>query len=75
MDQVTKESDLEQQISTLKSQIMQLEMKLRNEKFTNELLEKEIDKKKFKDKMQEGDLKLQIKQLSINLDKEQKQTE
>ena len=50
-------------------------MKLRNEKFTNELLEKEIDKKKFKDKMQEGDLKLQIKQLSINLDKEQKQTE
>jgi len=58
MDQVTKESDLEQQISTLKSQIMQLEMKLRNEKFTNELLEKEIDKKKFKDKMQEGDLKL-----------------
>ena len=75
MDPVTKESDLEQQISTLKSQIMQLEMKLRNEKFTNELLEKEIDKKKFKDKMQEGDLKLQIKQLSINLDKEQKQTE
>lgn len=34
------------------------------------MLEKEIDKRKFKDKIHEGELKIQIKQLSLNLNKE-----
>lgn len=46
---------------------MHLERDLKKEQFSKELLEKEIDKKKFKDKIENGDLKIQIKQLQINL--------
>lgn len=40
---------------------MHLERDLKKEQFSKELLEKEIDKKKFKDKIENGDLKIQIK--------------
>ena len=45
-------------------------MKLKQEKFSKDLLEKEIQKKNFTNKNQELDLKMQIKQLKYNLDKE-----
>lgn len=56
-------------MSGLKSNIMQIEMKLKNETFSKELLEKELEKKKFKEKMQDGETKLQLKQIQLSLTK------
>ncbi len=36
-------------------------MQLKQEKFSSNLLKKEIDKIRFKDKMVEGELKMQLK--------------
>ena len=52
------EGELLDQIGKLKSDNMQFEMKLKNETFSKELLEKEMNKKKFEGKMAEGEMKL-----------------
>lgn len=36
-------------------------MKLKNITFSKELLEKEFEKKQFKDKLNEGEIKMQLK--------------
>ena len=69
------EQELLDQISQLKSDVMQLEMKLKNETFSKELIEKELNKKKFEGKMAEGEMKMKNKQLQINLQKAQDEAE
>ena len=55
------EQELLDQISQLKSDVMQLDMKLKNETFSKELIEKELNKKKFEGKMAEGEMKMKNK--------------
>ena len=68
-DLASRELEYQEQLSGLKSSIMQVEMKLKNETFSKELLEKELEKKKFKEKMQDGETKLQLKQIQLSLAK------
>ena len=61
------EADHEESIGVLKAKISHLERELKKEKNSKENLEKEIDKKKFKETIQVGEMKMQLKQLQYNL--------
>ena len=45
----------------MKQQVLSLEQKLKREKFSNELLEKNIKDKKFQDTLKSGELKVKQK--------------
>ena len=60
-------TEYEETISDLKAEKVKTEIALKNVTFSKGLLEKELETKRWKDKVREGDMKIENKQLQIKL--------
>jgi len=60
-------TEYEEAISDLKAEKVKTEIALKNVTFSKGLLEKELETKRWKDKVRESDMKIENKQLQLKL--------
>ena len=58
-------TEYEETMNELKAEKVKTEIALKNVTFSKGLLEKELETKRWKDKVREGDMKIENKQLQI----------
>ena len=67
MKEKARVTEYEEAISALKAEKVKTEIALKNATFSKGLLEKELETKRWKDTVREGDMKIQNKQLQLKL--------
>ena len=67
MKEKARVTEYEETMNELKAEKVKTEIALKNVTFSKGLLEKELETKRWKDKVREGDMKIENKQLQIKL--------
>ena len=65
MKEKARVTEYEETMNELKAEKVKTEIALKNVTFSKGLLEKELETKRWKDKVREGDMKIENKQLQI----------